>query len=81
MFKVLLEYLKKYLPKQSAVKAAVKKHLKERIKKAEAKVREDIDFHNQQFNDEVNAAVTRLLEGKDAAVKRQVNALLSRIME
>lgn len=80
MLKAFLNYLASHFNiSPNTVKKAVRKHMEKTLNDAEKRVKEDIKFHEDQFHLEMENAVTRLLEGKDGAVARQVNAILSRM--
>lgn len=78
MLKALLSYLGSHLQfNSSSVKKAVEKAIAQKILDAEARANEDIQFHQKEFNDAVAAALTKFLEDKESAVKRQVNQILT----
>lgn len=81
MLKAFLGYVGSLIGFNSqSVKRAVKAKLDEAIRKAEARVKEDVQFAKDEFASCVSNAAEKYREEKRGAVDRQANALLNKLV-
>lgn len=81
MLKTFLTYLVSRLPfVQPSVRRLVNKHISDKLKEAEERAREDIEFHASELSTKLEKAFNEFVEGKEAAVKRQANAILGKLL-
>ena len=80
MLKELLRYVASW-SNSNSVNSRIKKAMQSRVREAQKRVNEDIEFYKQELNDRLEAALREFVENKEAAVVRQVNAMLTRITQ